>query len=72
MIIEDRNDLWEKLKDMTEEERIATLDPICETVQKATEPMVKDLRVRALPNRIFALAVLELYEKWNREILERA
>lgn len=56
------------LESMTEEERISILDPICESVTGKAQ-IFGDVEVRA--NRIFALAVLDLYKSWQTEIWER-
>lgn len=64
------DDLYRKLDAMTEDECIAMLDPICAVVKGVTEPLPGQ-GGRVLPNRIFALAVLELYEQWNAEVMSR-
>lgn len=63
-------ELYEKLDAMTEQERVDILDPICEAVSgKASVYGTGGIEV--LANRVFALAVLDLYEKWQTEIYER-
>jgi len=61
-------ELYNKLDAMTDQECIDVLDPICYSV--AGKVKMSD-GVEVLANRIFALAVLELYEKWQKEIYER-
>ena len=61
-------ELYEKLDVMSIEECIEKLDPICESVIGKVK--LPD-GVEVLANRIFALAVLDLYEKWQREIYGR-
>ena len=60
--------LYEKLYTMTEQERVDILDPICDSVIGKVEIHGG---MEVLANRIFALAVLELYERWQLEIYER-
>jgi hypothetical protein len=63
-----RPELYERLNGMTEQERIEILDPICEVVRgKVKMPNGGE----ALANRIFALAVLDLYRAWQEEIWNR-
>ncbi len=62
------DELYEKLDAMTDQERIDILDPICESV---TGKVKIHGGIEVLANRIFALAVLELYQKWQKEIYER-
>jgi hypothetical protein len=59
--------LYEKLDNMSEEDRQSILDPICEAVRGK----VSLGGIEVLSNRIFALAVLDLYEKWQKEIYDR-
>ena len=61
-------ELYEKLDKMTDQERIDILDPICESVNGKVKIHGG---IEVLANRIFALAVLEIYEKWQKEIYER-
>lgn len=62
--------LYAKLDAMTDQERIDILDPICESVRgKAHVQGMPGIEV--LSNRIFALAVLDLYEKWQTEVYDR-
>lgn len=61
-------ELCAKLDQMSVEECIEKLDPICESVIGKVE--LSD-GVEVLANRIFALAVLDLYEKWQKEIYKR-
>lgn len=57
--------LYEQLNAMAEEERIEMLDPICQAVRgKAKMPFGGE----ALANRIFALAVIDLYKAWQEEV----
>lgn len=56
---------------MTEEERVQLLDPVCETFSGLIHPQFWGDRGIALPNRVFALAAIKLYEDWQREIFER-
>jgi hypothetical protein len=63
-------ELYEKLEKMTEQERIDILDPICLAVEgKAT--VYEGRGIEVLANRIFALAVLDLYKKWQQEVYFR-
>jgi DNA replication initiation complex subunit (GINS family) len=63
-------ELYTKLETMTEEERISILDPICEAVTgKVT--VYENSSMEILANRIFALAVLDLYRQWQQESYER-
>ena len=58
------DELYDKLSRMSDEEAEAILDPICEAVRGKV-----DLDgVEVLANRIFALAVLDLYKKWQEEL----
>lgn len=60
--------LYDQLSAMTEEDRVRILDPICQVVQgKITMPWGGE----ALANRIFALAVLDMYREWQTEIFSR-
>ena len=61
-------DLYARLNEMAEEERINLLDPICEAVRGKVE--IND-GMEILANRIFALAVLDLYGRWQQEIFDR-
>ena len=62
--------LYEKLDTMTEQEMVDILDPICEAVRgKASVYGTGSIEV--LANRVFALAVLNLYEQWQIEIYNR-
>ena len=64
------DELFARLDAMTDQERIDILDPICDCVRgKAHVQGIPGVEV--LSNRIFALAVLDLYEKWQREIYDR-
>jgi hypothetical protein len=49
------------------------LDPICESVRGVDDIIqpVDRKGIRAVPNRIYALLAHELYEQWNRLMLER-
>ena len=62
------DELYEKLDAMTDQERITMLDPICESVRGKVKTHDG---VEVMANRIFALAVLDLYEKWQTEIYTR-
>jgi hypothetical protein len=64
-------ELYDRLAAMSEEERVKLLDPICETFSGLVDPRFWVDRGQVLPNRIFALAALKLYEDWQREIFER-
>lgn len=61
-------ELYEKLYKMSDTECIEKLDPICEAVQGKVK---LSGGVEVLANRIFALAVLDLYKKWQEEIYNR-
>jgi hypothetical protein len=60
--------LYEKLKNMTDEECEQILDPICYAVRGKAN-IHNGIEVMA--NRIFALMVLELYETWQKECYGR-
>lgn len=59
--------LYDRLEAMSEEEMNEILDPICYAVQGK---VTIHGGVEVLANRVFALAVLYLYEKWQKEIYE--
>lgn len=61
-------DLYKRLGEMTEEEREATLDPICEAVRGKVK-LFEGAEVMA--NRLFALAVLDLYRDYQEQIWNR-
>jgi hypothetical protein len=66
----EKQEYYEILEKMTDQERENILDPICKAVQgKAT--LYPDIEIEVLANRIFALAVLDLYSKWQLEVYER-
>ena len=60
--------LYDRLDAMTEEQRIETLDPIIDAVRGKAEVYPG---YEVLGNRIFALAVLDLYKEWQTEICNR-
>lgn len=61
-------ELYNRLKAMTEQDRINILDPICNAVSgKVKMPSGGEV----LANRVFALAVLDLYRAWQVEVYER-
>lgn len=62
--------LYAKLETMTEEERVVILDPICEAVREKAS-VYGNGGIEVMANRVFALAVLDLYEKWQNEVYER-
>lgn len=61
--------LVDRVAAMTEEDRIKILDPICLGLKPGSK--VRCPGARVLPNRVIALACLDLYEAWNRTIWER-
>ena len=61
-------DLYTKLKEMPEKQRIDMLDPI---IQSVTGKVKLEQGCEVVANRIFALAVLELYKQWQLEIYNR-
>lgn len=63
-------ELLAKLEAMTEKEREEILDPICDAVIGKAK-LYDDSGIEVLANRIFALAVLDLYQKWQQEIYSR-
>jgi len=63
-------ELHTRLDDMTEQERIDILDPICLTVQGKIKAFGED-GPEVIANRILALAVLDLYQEWQIEIYNR-
>jgi DNA replication initiation complex subunit (GINS family) len=62
-------ELYERLEAMTEQERVEILDPICDAVKGKAK--VHGMGVEVIANRIFALAVLDLYKEWQQEIWDR-
>ena len=63
-------EIYAKLDTMTEQQMIKILDPICKAVVgKASVRGISGIEVMA--NRVFALAVLDLYEQWQTEIYNR-
>jgi len=62
--------LYERLSDMTEDEREKVLDPICAAVDGKVKFGDHD-GCWVSPNRIFALAVLDLYREWQEEVSSR-
>lgn len=62
------NELYDRLEAMTEEQRIETLDPIIDAVRGKAEVYPG---YEVIGNRIFALAVLDLYKQWQTEIYDR-
>lgn len=63
----ENKEMYARLEAMSEEEMFEILDPICYAVQGK---VTIHGGVEVLANRIFALAVLDLYEKWQKEIYE--
>lgn len=63
-------ELYQRFEAMSEEERIAKLDPICEVFCGKATVYGGDCGVEVRANRIFALAALELYQAWQQEIFE--
>lgn len=61
-------ELYDRVKEMSEQERIDILDPICNAVKGKVEVYEG---VEVVANRIFALAVLDLYKEWQTEIWSR-
>jgi len=64
----ENKELYNRLEKMTEQERIDILDPICNAVRGRVEI---DQGMEVIANRIFALAVLDLYKEWQTEIYNR-
>ena len=64
----EKDEYYDILETMTEEERISILDPICDSVDGKAK-VFGGVEVKA--NRIFALAVLNLYKEWQTEIWNR-
>lgn len=62
------DELYDRLKAMSEEDRIKILDPIIDSVRGKVQ--VHD-GWEVIGNRIFALAVLDLYKEWQLEIWSR-
>lgn len=60
--------LYERLTEMTEAERIEVLDPICEAVRGKVK-LFEGAEVMA--NRLFALAVLDLYRDYQQQAWDR-
>lgn len=61
-------DLYKRLGEMTEEERTELLDPICEAVRGKVK-LFEGAEV--LANRLFALAVLDLYRDYQQQAWDR-
>ena len=59
---------YSRLSGMTSEDRQNVLDPICHSVVGKVQIHGG---IECLANRIFALAVLDLYEEWQHEIYNR-
>ena len=64
----ENKELYQHLEAMTEQERIEILDPICNAVKGKVKVQEG---VEVIANRIFALAVLDLYKEWQQEIWDR-
>mgnify|MGYP000224053551 CR=1 FL=1 len=62
------DELYDRLEALTEEERIEILDPIINAVRGKEQVQ---LGCEVIANRIFALAVLDLYKEWQLEIWNR-
>jgi hypothetical protein len=62
------DELYTRLEAMTEEERIEILDPIINAVRGKVQVQPG---CEVIGNRIFALAVLDLYKEWQLEIWSR-
>lgn len=65
----DTLELWARLEAMSEEERIERLDPICVAFRGKAQ-VYSGSGIEVMANRIFALAALDLYQTWQREIFE--
>lgn len=65
----ERPELYERLTAMTEEQRIAILDPICDAV--CGKVKLPGGGIEVLANRIFALLTLELYREWQIAMYNR-
>jgi hypothetical protein len=63
-------ELYTRLSNMTEQERIDILDPICLAVTGKINAFGED-GPEVSANRILALAVLDLYREWQIEIYSR-
>jgi len=59
------DELYDRLDAMTDEERIEILDPIIDAVRGKVQV---HHGWEVIGNRIFALAVLDLYKEWQLEI----
>ena len=68
MNVIENKELYDRLEKMTEQERIDILDAICDAVKGKVEVQKG---VEVIANRIFALAVLDLYKEWQTEIWSR-
>ena len=64
----ENKELYNRLEKMTEQERVDILDPICNAVKGKVEVQEG---MEVIANRIFALAVLDLYKEWQQEIWDR-
>jgi len=62
------DELCDRLDAMTEEQRIEILDPIIDSVRGKVQVQPG---CEVIGNRIFALAVLDLYKEWQTEIWSR-
>ncbi len=65
--IYDQEEVYSRLIKIPQTEKEKLLDPICEAVWGKVE-FHPGIEVKA--NRVFALMVLDLYEKWQREVYE--
>lgn len=64
----DESDLYDRISSMTEDER-CLLDPLAKEIgdylRRERPPIM------ALPNRVIALACVDLARQWNKYMLER-
>ncbi len=65
----DLETLYQRIKDMPEAERLR-LDPICKALDNYTAKQ-PSIGGRAAPNRVIALACIDLTEMWSQQEMER-
>ena len=64
----DTDERYERVVQMSEKDRVEILDPICNSVVGKAK---LEFGVEVLANRVFALAVLDLYKEWQQEVWDR-
>ena len=64
----ENDDLYNRLEEMSEEDMVNNLDPICYALRGKVK---LDSGIEVLSNRILSLAVLDLYKQWQEEQYNR-